>query len=157
MAGINEDQERIIEKLRSRVVLLEQLLAVNNILIPPDADAIMAAGPAHLSFPELDFSEPKRKPPRKLEVKAALEEYSHVIAAMTSLWGHDGFEEYLAKLIVDERGNRKGFSMEAMEEMLVLARVARQRKAFFGVGGDGNSAALWGEAQAISRRAASAT
>jgi hypothetical protein len=44
-----------------------------------------------------------------------------------------------------------------MEEMLVLARVARQRKAFFGIGADGNSAAIWGEAQAISRKAASAT
>ena len=89
-----------------------------------------------LGFPELDFSEPERKGPEALDLRAALEAFPHISRAITLLWGHDGFDEYLAKLIVDERGTRKGFAMDAMEELLFLARVARARKALFGMGFD---------------------
>ena len=157
MSSESEEQKRIIEKLRARVARLEYLLGTHHIPVPPEDEAGGIPADSHLAFPELDFSEPERKPAEKIDTRAALEEFPHIAAALTGLWGRDGFEEYLGKLIVDERGNRKGFSMDAMEELLLLARVARQRKAYFGFGADGKPGDIWTEIREVSRRAASAT
>ncbi|MEI7967741.1 MAG: hypothetical protein WCJ69_02035 [Betaproteobacteria bacterium] len=132
MSGDADRQLLINNQLRARVARLERLLSQYGLPVPPGDDGAFEAPAPHLSFPELDFSEPKRKPPRAVAVRSAIEEFPHITAAVLRLWGKDGFEEYLAKLIVDERGNRKGFNMDAMEELLFLARVTRQRKAFFG-------------------------
>lgn len=152
MAEANE-YLTIIELQRSRIERLEQLLALNHLPIPPRDDTSPTLGASHLDFPALDFSEPARKPPESVEVMSALEGFPHIAASISKLWGKDGFDEYLGKLIVDERGTRKGFSMDAMEELLFLARVARQRKALFGMGFDRTPADVWHEVKDLDRRA----
>ncbi|MFO1321053.1 MAG: hypothetical protein U1F52_15685 [Burkholderiales bacterium] len=145
---------KIIEQQRARIERLEQLLALNHVAIPPREDALSARAPGHLDFPALDFSEPSRKPPEAVQITSALEGFPHITSAITSLWGKDGFDEYLGKLIVDERGTRKGFTMDAMEELLFLARVARYRKALFGMGFDRKPTDVWHEVKDLDRRAA---
>lgn len=131
------DHDRVA-RLEQRVLQLERVLIAHNIRIPDEMPPAQPVGGSmdSLGFPELDFSEPEPKGPEKLEVRAALEAFPHIAQSITLLWGHDGFDEYLAKLIVDERGTRKGFAMDAMEELLFIARVARARKALFGMGFD---------------------
>ena len=131
------DPDRVA-RLEQRILQLERALIAHNIRIPDETTPAHPVGGSmdSLGFPELDFSEPERKGPEALDLRAALEAFPHISRAITLLWGHDGFDEYLAKLIVDERGTRKGFAMDAMEELLFLARVARARKALFGMGFD---------------------
>lgn len=148
-----DDYLKIIERQRARIERLEQLLALNNVPIPPREDLPPVPVPSHLDFPALDFSEPGREPPKPVQAVAALEAFPHIAKSLTDLWGRDGFDEYLGKLIVDERGTRKGFSMDAMEELLFLARVARQRKALFGMGFDRKPSDVWHEVKDIDRRA----
>ena len=137
--------------MQQRIALLERLLNSHSIPIPEDS-ALAGAG-ASLGFPELDFSEPLRKDASTLHVRAALEEFGHIAKSLAALWGKDGFDEYLAKLIVDERGTRKGFSMDAMEELLLLARVSRARKALYGMGFDRPARDPWKELPEAERRA----
>ncbi|MBI1394567.1 MAG: hypothetical protein GC151_01210 [Betaproteobacteria bacterium] len=123
-----------MERMRERIARLEQLLVLNNIAVPPDEDGIAGYGAARdLAFPELDFSEPAPKDPEPVEARAAVEDFPHIVSSLTGLWGKDGFDQYLGRLIVDERGGRKGFNMDTMEELLLLGRIARQRKALFGM------------------------
>lgn len=119
-----------MQRLEARVEALEQQLRLHGIPLPAEADVDTSWLP-DLSFPQLDFSEGRSQAPRPIRAEAALEIYPHIIATLTSLWGKDGFEEYLGRLIVDDRGNRKGFSMDVMEELLVLGRIYRQRKIYF--------------------------
>lgn len=139
-----------VERLRARISRLEGLLALHHIPIPRDEDGSLEAD--HLAFPELDFSEPERKPPEKVQVTAALEAFPHIAATLCNLWGQNGFDEYLGRLIVDERGDRKGFNMDAMEELLMLGRIARQRKALFGMFIEAKKGDVWSEVPEVVRQ-----
>jgi hypothetical protein len=139
----------LVSRLQQRISLLERLLATHRIPVPEDA-----AASSTLGFPELDFSEPIRKDAVSLPVRAALEEFDHITRSITALWGQDGFDEYLSRLIVDERGTRKGFSMDAMEELLLLARLARARKALYGMGFDRPARDGWKDLPEAERRSA---
>jgi hypothetical protein len=144
-----------VEQLLTRIALLEQLLAINHIPVPPDGDDAREVLSPHLAFPELDFSENDRKEPKPIEVRSALEDFPHIAGQVTGLWGKDGFDQYLGKLIVDERGTRKGFSMDAMEELMLLGRISRQCKALFGMFKEARSLDPWKELPETERRAAS--
>ncbi len=60
---------------------------------------------------------------------AALEAFPHVVQTLVLTWGYPECEAYLARLIVDERGCRRGFSVEAMDELLFLSELLRFRSA----------------------------
>lgn len=60
---------------------------------------------------------------------AALEAFPHVIQTLALTWGHPECEAYLARLVVDERGCRRGFSVDAMDELLFLSELLRFRNA----------------------------
>ena len=135
---------------------LERLLIAHGIAVPDDAS--LTGGGSTLGFPELDFSDRARKEVTAVAARSALEDFEHIARTITELWGKDGFDEYLARLIVDERGTRKGFSMDAMEELLLLARLARARarKALYGMGFDRPPRDAWKELPEAERRAARA-
>lgn len=153
MSASPSDAASLVERLKRRIAQLEQTLLAHRIPVPEDPEGGGSAMET-LGFPELDFSEPKRKPARKVQVQGALEAFPHIATTLTTLWGRDGFDEYLAKLIVDDRGTRRGFSMDAMEELLMLARLARGRKALFGMELDPKGKDVWKEIPETSRRAA---
>ncbi len=104
----------------------------------------------------MDFSDGPQKQVTTLAARSALEDFELIARTITELWGKDGFDEYLAKLIVDERDTRKGFTMDSMEELPLLARIARARKALYGMGFDGPPRDAWTELPEVDRRAARA-
>lgn len=87
------------------------------------------SGNDECAFPDLilnfDDEAHTRKPPEKIEARAALEEFPRVLARIRFFWGGSQCEQFLAKLIIDERGNRLGFPMEVMSELMFLARISR--------------------------------
>lgn len=48
------------------------------------------------------------------------EKYPRIVEKMLLLWGHDGLAPYLGHLLIDERGDRHGFSEEIMAEIMFL-------------------------------------
>ncbi|MGH8727207.1 MAG: hypothetical protein ACREV9_03395 [Burkholderiales bacterium] len=55
---------------------------------------------------------------------SALEKYFPRIAqSITLVWGFPEFLKYIEKISVDERGGRRGFPMEVMEELMLLHAV----------------------------------
>lgn len=47
--------------------------------------------------------------------------HPHIVERLRTAWGYPEGGRYLAKLIVDTRGGRTGFSKEVMSELLTLA------------------------------------
>jgi hypothetical protein len=84
-----------------------------------------------LSFPEihLQLVEPPALPTPKSprdkvsKARAAVEQLDHLIAPLSTLWGHPEFDRFINRLIMDDRGNRRGFGPEVMEELLFLAQL----------------------------------
>lgn len=63
----------------------------------------------------------------RIEARAALEQFPHVVKNLSLGWGYPECEAYIAKLVIDERGNRRGFSVQAMDELLFLSDLLRWR------------------------------
>lgn len=143
-----------VTRMQKRIAALERLLITHGIAVPDDHT--VSGGSGTLDFPELDFSDRLQKETAAVSVRSALEDFEHIARTITELWGKDGFDEYLARLIVDERGTRKGFTMDAMEELLLLARLARARKALYGMGFDRPPRDAWKGLPEAERRAARA-
>lgn len=97
---------------------------------PPDGEA---------PFPDLSMIdeklEPRKGPAEKLDVRAALEDYPRICTRIQQLWGAPECEGYINDLVIDTRGNRKGFPPAMMEELLYLGRLARAL-VILSVGGD---------------------
>jgi hypothetical protein len=154
MSQLSPADTEAVNRMQQRIAALERLLIAHGIAVPDDAS--LAGGSSTLGFPELDFSDRLQKEAATVSLRSALEDFEHIARTITELWGKDGFDEYLAKLIVDERGTRKGFSMDAMEELLLLARLARARKALYGMGFDRPPRDAWKELPEAERRSARA-
>ena len=68
-----------------------------------------------------------RPPPVKLHVRADIEDLHPKIAErITKTWRTGELRQYLSKLIVDERGDRAGFSMNVMSELLLLSSILKE-------------------------------
>jgi len=50
--------------------------------------------------------------------------HPHIVERLRFLWGYPEGGRYLARLIVDTRGGRTGFSREVMSELMTLANMA---------------------------------
>jgi hypothetical protein len=80
-------------------------------------------------FPDLsqleEKLEPRKGPAQQVQVRAALEDHPRISNRIQQLWGTPDCEEYLNSLVIDTRGNRKGFPPAMLEELLYLGRLAR--------------------------------
>lgn len=121
----------LIDRQRARIEHLERVLAANNIAVADTAAPPAAQGSY---FPTLQLEEPPAKQPRKVKVRAAVEDMPRVLEQLTATWGTDAFDRLAQRLIIDERGNRQGFSEAVMEELMMLARLSRGRALLMGVG-----------------------
>jgi len=85
--------------------------------------------PMDTAFPDLSMLDEKveiKKPPaQSIAVKAAIEDHPRIAGRIQQLWGTPECEGYITNLIVDTRGNRKGFPPQVMDELLYLTRLAR--------------------------------
>lgn len=91
------------------------------------------------AFPDLSLLDEKvearKGPAQKIDVRCALEDYPRISTRVQQLWGTTECESYLNTLVIDTRGNRKGFPAPMMEELLYLGRLARAL-VIINVGGD---------------------
>jgi hypothetical protein len=98
-----------------------------------------APAAADAPFPDLSLLdekvERKKGPAQRLEVRAAIEDYPRITSRIQQLWGTPECEGYLNNLVIDTRGNRKGFPPAVMEELLYLGRLARAL-VILGIDGD---------------------
>jgi len=69
--------------------------------------------------------EVKKGPVEILKVTAAIEQIPRISDRIQQLWGTPECEGYINSLVIDTRGNRKGFPEGVMEELLYLGRLAR--------------------------------
>ncbi len=49
--------------------------------------------------------------------------YPRIVEQLTLLWGHDGLSAYLGRLLIDERGDRQGFTGEVMADIMFLTNL----------------------------------
>lgn len=137
-----------LERTMQRLALVERRLERLEALVrdqghphaAPEADANAvsrgnlersrpADGGDELRFPEIRLqlaepaASPRAKEPSVSNARAAIEAYPHLLQPLCTLWGHPEFDRYVSRLLVDERGGRKGFSAEVVEELLFLAQL----------------------------------
>lgn len=93
---------------------------------------------SELRFPEirLQLAEPPAPSPHHgptvSQARAAIEAHPHLLQPLCTLWGYPEFDRYVNRLVVDDRGSRKGFSPEVIEELLFLAQLNHEFSAAWG-------------------------
>jgi hypothetical protein len=61
-------------------------------------------------------------------VPRSLEEFPHILAKLAEGWGSKDAQEFLNHLLQDNRGGeRQGFSMEVLQEILLLSAILELR------------------------------
>ncbi len=130
MANV-EELLALIQRQQARIDHLERVLSANNINVPSSSEVgEETLNQPSMDFPELDLNElaePVRKPPSRVETRAAIEEMPRICASLLTLWGAHDLDQYLNRLIIDDRGTRQGFTPEVMEELLFLGRITRSK------------------------------
>ena len=132
MANVDE-LLALVQRQQARIDHLERVLAANNIHVPVGIEVgeDTLRQPASM-FPVIDLSEPPPRQPRRIEAKAFVEDLPRICESLFRLWGANGFDEYVTRLIIDERGTRQGFSPDVMEELLFLGRISRSKARLIG-------------------------
>ena len=46
--------------------------------------------------------------------------FPRIVEKLTLLWGHDGVSTFLSHLLIDDRGDRQGFTGDIMAEIMFL-------------------------------------
>ena len=128
---------RTIDEVIDRVLHLEMRLAKLEALLggaghspgpapeAPRAEAGADAFPELIPTDQLNAPEPARirPPPSPIHATAALEKIPHLMQRLLLMWHQPGCEEFLDKLLVDDRGNRRGFPSDVVDELLMLIDV----------------------------------
>lgn len=128
LAVVERRLERLESLLNDKYGPLPQLLHP----VPPAARAesrFLDSSISSMQFPELrlELVDPPQRPAAPCTgssfacINAAVEQYTHLIEPLCALWGHPEFDRFVSRLIVNERGSRRGFSAEVMDELLFLA------------------------------------
>ena len=92
--------------------------------------AVVAAHPAPLDLvPRLrqkfNLQAPSWEEGAAIAGLRSLEDYPHIVDQLTAIWGTRTGRDYLHRLLHDNRaGQRTGFPLEVVEEILLLQHVA---------------------------------
>lgn len=66
--------------------------------------------------------------PGKVDIKSAIEEsFPKIAQKLTMIWGHPECEAFLNNLMIDSRGNRQGFNLDVMSELMLLTAITGNR------------------------------
>lgn len=66
----------------------------------------------------------KKTDPLDPSYVSALEKgFPRIVEKIVLLWGANDFSDYLNSLMIDERGDRKGFPFDVLEELMFLNHV----------------------------------
>jgi hypothetical protein len=100
----------ISQKVRTHVPLLFRQTDFSSPPAPVNESVFVAA--------------PAAKPPTRTPQagQTALEqEFARIAEQIILMWGHPELDTFLARLCIEDRGNRKGFPMPVMEDLMFLA------------------------------------
>lgn len=138
-----ENALKKISELESRIARLERMLIGSSGLAanphaptqnPPPSGGGMA-------FPQLNAgltettAEIKKTPaikpsqPEIIHIKSALETiFPNIAENLTLVWGNPECEDYLNKLMINNRSNRQGFSLDVMSELMLLMGITERER-----------------------------
>jgi len=57
------------------------------------------------------------------EVSAIEKRFPRIAKELCALWGTQGIDNYIDNLLLDERGDRMGFPIDVLEELMFLAGI----------------------------------
>jgi hypothetical protein len=70
----------------------------------------------------------KPSQPEIIHVKSALETiFPNIAENLTLVWGNPECEDYLNKLMINNRSNRQGFSLDVMSELMLLIEMTDRK------------------------------
>lgn len=132
--------ERISE-LENRISRLERMvigsseLAASQTTIHSNPPSING----EIAFPQLNTAmaeacvemPPPIKPsqPEIIYIKSALETvFPNIAENLTLVWGNPECEDYLNKLMINNRSNRQGFSLDVMSELMLLIDITERER-----------------------------
>jgi len=72
----------------------------------------------------------EKKPGREDHLAILKDSYPRIASAIELMWGHPECEDYVNKLILNDRGSRQGFPKDAMSALLGLFRLHTQAFSF---------------------------
>ncbi len=137
--------ERALEKiseLESRIARLERMVIGSSELAANPHAPAHAGQPSsngETAFPQLNagFAETQEKTaadikpcqPELLHIKSALETiFPHIAESLTLVWGNPECENYLSKLMINNRSDRQGFSLDVMNELMLLMDITEHER-----------------------------
>ncbi len=135
-----------ISELESRIARLERMVIGSSGLAASNAQA---HAPAHsnphpsgeMAFPQLNAElaeaevaikkTPAIQPrqPEIIHIQSALEtNFPNIMENLTLVWGNPECEDYLNKLMINNRSNRQGFSLDIMSELMLLMGITEREQ-----------------------------
>jgi hypothetical protein len=76
------------------------------------------------------YNKKKPEPVDPNYVSSLEKRFPRIVDKITMMWGAKEFPEFLSSLMIDDRGDRQGFPLDVIEEMMFLHEIhdARQGK-----------------------------
>lgn len=102
---------------QKRTVKLERIAIGNSKAPLPRLNAGLARETVRIIpvLPETDLSQ------SSIEAN-----FPHIAEKLTLVWGYSECFSYLSELIIDNRGNRKGFNLDIMGDLMLLLKITEQ-------------------------------
>jgi len=133
--------ERISE-LENRIARLERMVMGNSDLVTntqtPTLSTLLS-GNGEIAFPQLNAglakadveiqtpTDNKPSQPEIIHIESALESvFPNIAENITLVWGNPECEDYLNKLMINNRSNRQGFSLDVMSELMLLLDITER-------------------------------
>lgn len=66
------------------------------------------------------------QPETNTRLSAIETDFPHIAEKLTQVWGYPNCFSYLSELIIDNRGNRKGFNLNIMSDLMLLLKITEQ-------------------------------
>jgi len=133
--------ERIFE-LESRIAILERMVIGSSEFTASLHAQIHSKSPSSndsIAFPQLNarLAEVSTEIKKTPSIKPSQPEIIHIISALetifpniaenlTLVWGNPECEDYLNKLMINNRSNRQGFSLDVMSELMLLIGITER-------------------------------
>lgn len=133
--------ERISE-LESRIARLERMvIGSSELAANPHAPthSTPPSGNVKIAFPQLNTdlakadakiktaTDIKPSQPEIIHIESALETiFPNIAENLTLVWGNPECEDFLNKLMINNRSNRQGFSLDVMSELMLLMGITER-------------------------------
>ncbi|GAO37465.1 hypothetical protein SCT_2895 [Sulfuricella sp. T08] len=131
-----------ISELESRIARLERMvIGSSEPAVNPHTPTLstLLSGNGETAFPQLNAglakvdveikmaADTKPSQPEIIHIESALETvFPNIAENLTLVWGNPECEDYLNKLMINNRSNRQGFSLDVMSELMLLLDITER-------------------------------